>query len=897
MTHNNSSPPPSLTAGALIRVASNGVLLMAQSGDGRYGRYDEDGVMRDKATRGTGTRGLRTRGWGASCEGVVDGGPWRREEGKRGEGERERPISGPAPVGSLHLPGVEILTVPGQASSSDFVESFGGKNGEKVGVNEGWDGGVVLSDKGAAWGWAEGKEGKDGGTEAVAARPKKTREMRRKRKQSTRWSSRGSRYGAWRNDDSSTKRGHEAGHEEGYKEGRSASDKWEGSKERGGAWSVDVKGAGIGSQGSGEDGMGGGVLVMSSFTEGVRVERETTAELLSCAWRTREGAVIEHAMVKAPCVLEFRPRKSSVKDEAWGARRVLLKLEPIRGSVARLGGVTLTGGEAFTLASKLVCVCGKGFDEIRNCDSRNGEAEREVDGSESGAGKRGESVGMDMWRTGCVEVAGRELSRGVETRKAIGGEMSSSGGTSREGDIGPNIVTSSGLGEGGVMRPFGESLSRPGGVTMVDDWWGETGMLSENLSGGGSWGTISLDDGGGRSGELGRSRRTVTIGAGVDSSSRSSSTRDGDSDAGDKSLDAWETDSKPGVEIDGEVSRVKGKASGARKGSGGGESAFGDEASFGDGISNDDGVESDGLGEEGVRAVRDADRGAGAGGTNKSSETPRMRMGWLRLRNDRGRRGKKSDVRRRDLGLDLGDVSSARGRKREGRWQGKGDRNDRGGEGGLSKTTDETEDAAGMNVSSESSSVAEGANEYEEGIGWGNEDGGVNMGSSSFWGWTSVAGCGCSESYRDMLLARDEMGSAGRGKVEWNGGERENTGCKDETGVMARVRRLEVEGIGRRRAKGRDRKAREARYRRQQEGEGESLSRSEGEGDKTRRGSKVSGLDDMKGDQRAAARTIRVAMARAILLNLDEGRRQAILLAAARLGFWGGDGWASGGDG
>ncbi|KAH9060405.1 hypothetical protein EDB83DRAFT_2315698 [Lactarius deliciosus] len=49
-------------------------------------------------------------------------------------------------------------------------------------------------------------------------------------------------------------------------------------------------------------------------------------------------------------------------------------------------------------------------------------------------------------------------------------ERSTFVGTSRGGDIRPNIVSrvaSSGLGEGGVMGTFRESLSSPGGVRMV----------------------------------------------------------------------------------------------------------------------------------------------------------------------------------------------------------------------------------------------------------------------------------------------------------------------------------------------------------------------------------------------------------------------------------------------
>ncbi|KAH8981057.1 hypothetical protein EDB92DRAFT_1820367 [Lactarius akahatsu] len=101
-----------------------------------------------------------------------------------------------------------------------------------------------------------------------------------------------------------------------------------------------------------------------------------------------------------------------------------------------------------------------------------------------------------------------------------------------------------------------------------------------------------------------------------------------------------------GLKIDGEVSKVKGKASGARKGSGGGESMFGDEVSFRDGILNDNGVNSGSLGEGGVREARDTDHGERAGGTDKSSETP--------LVNENGSRGvcgEAREIKGRDTSL------------------------------------------------------------------------------------------------------------------------------------------------------------------------------------------------------------------------------------------------------
>ncbi|KAH8983594.1 hypothetical protein EDB86DRAFT_2833897 [Lactarius hatsudake] len=113
-------------------------------------------------------------------------------------------------------------------------------------------------------------------------------------------------------------------------------------------------------------------------------------------------------------------------------------------------------------------------------------------------------------------------------------------------------------------------------------------------------------------------------------------------------------DSKPGVKIDGEVSKVKGKASGAGKGSGGGESAFGDEASFRDRNSNDNGAKEVSERPKTQTTVR----GAGEGGTDKSSETP--------LVNENGSRGvcgKAGEIKGRDT---CGETEDA---DKEGSWE------------------------------------------------------------------------------------------------------------------------------------------------------------------------------------------------------------------------------------
>ncbi|KAH9019141.1 hypothetical protein EDB85DRAFT_2154036 [Lactarius pseudohatsudake] len=154
---------------------------------------------------------------------------------------------------------------------------------------------------------------------------------------------------------------------------------------------------------------------------------------------------------------------------------------------------------------------------------------------------------------------------------------------------------------------------------------------------------MPLGDKGGHSGELSGAVSELAIDAGVDSSSRPPSTRDGDSVAGGQSLDAGKMGSKPNAE--------------------GGRTRF---------------------------------AGNSTGNTHAISGTsPAL-----------GDASERVDDREREIGMTKG------------------------------VRTDETEDAEGKKVSSESSSVAEGASEYdtEEGVGWDNEDGGVersNVGSNS----------------------------------------------------------------------------------------------------------------------------------------------------------------------
>ncbi|KAH9007304.1 hypothetical protein EDB86DRAFT_2824354 [Lactarius hatsudake] len=113
-----------------------------------------------------------------------------------------------------------------------------------------------------------------------------------------------------------------------------------------------------------------------------------------------------------------------------------------------------------------------------------------------------ESARIGVQQIGCVEGVGRELLRGVETRKTIGmspggrsgkskgrgwDEMSRSSKASSGGDIRPIIVSRmalSRLSEGGIMGPFGESLSGSGDVRMgeVIDEGGCSGELGLMLN-------------------------------------------------------------------------------------------------------------------------------------------------------------------------------------------------------------------------------------------------------------------------------------------------------------------------------------------------------------------------------------------------------------------------------
>ncbi|KAH8993774.1 hypothetical protein EDB92DRAFT_1815432 [Lactarius akahatsu] len=200
---------------------------------------------------------------------------------------------------------------------------------------------------------------------------------------------------------------------------------------------------------------------MSSFTEGVEAERETIAEFLTCAWQMGEGVVIEHAMVKAPRVLELHLRKSSC------ARLGVWSSCLLWSSCAWVETVLLRSETK---------MAGMGNANVKLINSKDEQ--------------EGESIGMDIWQSGCVDGAGGGLSRRVETCKAIGMSLGGHCSGSEEEEI---LGQTSGLGEG-VKGPFGESLSSPGGVSIVDKWWGEMGTLSKNLRGGGSGETMLLDD-------------------------------------------------------------------------------------------------------------------------------------------------------------------------------------------------------------------------------------------------------------------------------------------------------------------------------------------------------------------------------------------------------------------
>ncbi|KAH9028830.1 hypothetical protein EDB83DRAFT_2319519 [Lactarius deliciosus] len=234
----------------------------------------------------------------------------------------------------------------------------------------------------------------------------------------------------------------------------------------------------------GEDSKGGGVLVrILSNSEGAEVGREEV------------DMVVKLAMVKTVRVLGFHLKTSSC---AWYG----VEANPL-GSNTKLGSVTPTAGEVFTLTLKFVHVGGKGLAEIQNRDGRNGEWEREVDGV--GGELLGEVETCSMSLGGCC--GGSE--------SGDWDEKSTSGGTTRGGDISPTVGWSQ-LAKDGVKR----------------------GHLAKDLGSEGSMGTMSLDDKGRCSREL---SETAPKSSWVDSSSRSPSVRDGDSVADEKLLDVGRT--------------------------------------------------------------------------------------------------------------------------------------------------------------------------------------------------------------------------------------------------------------------------------------------------------------------------------------------------------------------
>ncbi|KAH9172088.1 hypothetical protein EDB89DRAFT_1906371 [Lactarius sanguifluus] len=353
-------------------------------------------------------------------------------DGSNEREERERMISGPAPEGSLHLLGGQNLDHP---QSSFFYE-----NGENAALNEsgrGW--GVVRDDDGACLRMLHA---------ARRARP---------------WGKQ-SRVLKWNEER------HEVGHEERHEEGTSSSD---------------VKGVGIGSQASGVNSRGGGMLVMSSFIEGVEVEQETIAEFLTCAWLP--AAKISRLLQNSCACVERVLMRSDSEATMAKVNTKLKRARPEQDSGS--------GGE----------------NDVSSGASRGGEIEPT---SMSRVASSGLGKGGVMGKLGeCLSSPG-----GIRMVKSIsnGRGMLATGVRLGPDEVKQTGMTLSGLGEGGAMRPFGESLGSPGGVRTVE----------------------SIGEGG-RSGELSGTVSELTIvGSGVDSSSRSPSTRDGDSVADGKSLDA-----------------------------------------------------------------------------------------------------------------------------------------------------------------------------------------------------------------------------------------------------------------------------------------------------------------------------------------------------------------------
>ncbi|KAH8977085.1 hypothetical protein EDB86DRAFT_3250392 [Lactarius hatsudake] len=343
----------------------------------------------------------------------------RDEKGKeRGDGQCNRPgmlrDKGDTRRGDVRPVyewlGVEILTVPGQASSSEFCGSFGAEMDENGALNEGCDGCVVGDDKGAVClrlAMAEGDEEDEGSNEG----------------------------------DEKKARAKEAYMAEQFR--------------------VQIRG-------------------------GTRRKRQQTM-------KGRNGDDGE----KGQC-------GGAVEGPEMGTK------EGTRRKRRRCGGRASDKG-------------GEGFDSVNahggGCrDVRYGQKVIRGGGEGSGSGSNGgdeweetrgmgvESARIGVRQIGCVEGVGGELLRGVETCKAIGVSLGGRSGESKGGgwdemgrsskasslassggDIGPAVmshVASSRLGEGGVMGPFGESLSSPGGVRMgeVIDEGGCSGELGLMLN-------------------------------------------------------------------------------------------------------------------------------------------------------------------------------------------------------------------------------------------------------------------------------------------------------------------------------------------------------------------------------------------------------------------------------
>ncbi|KAH9055835.1 hypothetical protein EDB83DRAFT_2316174 [Lactarius deliciosus] len=286
----------------------------------------------------------------------------------------------------------------------------------------------------------------------------------------------------------------------------------------------------------------------------------------------RMGArrVARRVVTKPLHVFDLRWRTSSlasgVENEAGAAGRELSESKSLRGNVACLGDAVLTVAGVLILAPELAREGGKGLrnvEESQNKDCHGDECECEAEMSRSGMSSSGEG----RWRTNS-DSDDKDDSR--ELRGAILTVEDSRPGPSTKDENGDADGKSLDAGKTGRMNVEGDgarfagtgaisggdesesNVSSPG-VRCDSVKWGEMGAFGDASGDAGRKGKGSCNDDvdSDSSGELSGTISTADEGVGENSSPRSPSTRDGDGDADDKSLEAEKMGSKTNVEGDG----------------------------------------------------------------------------------------------------------------------------------------------------------------------------------------------------------------------------------------------------------------------------------------------------------------------------------------------------------